>query len=160
MSFKVGIGQDSHRFEEEDSSKSLILGGVKIPSELSMQGNSDADVVLHALCNAISGISGKAIIGPYADRLCKEEGITDSAVYVKEALKTLKDYRITHVSVAIECARPKILPHIERICTKIAQILGIERGNVGMTLTSGEGLTSFGQGRGIQAFVVVTAVQP
>ena len=86
MRVKVGIGQDSHRFDGEGKDKSLILGGIEIPSGLSLQGNSDADVVLHALCNAISGISGKTIIGPYADKLCREQGITDSAEYIKEAL--------------------------------------------------------------------------
>lgn len=159
MKFKVGIGQDSHRFEEVGTDKPLILGGVEIPSELALQGNSDADVVLHALCNAISGISGQIIIGPYSDKLCQERGITDSSVYVNEALKTIKDYRVTHVSVTIECQIPKIFPHIDKMRHKIAGILNIEIEDVGITATSGEGLTLFGQGKGVQAFVVVTAMQ-
>jgi 2-C-methyl-D-erythritol 2,4-cyclodiphosphate synthase len=158
LQFKVGIGQDSHRFEEKGKSKPLVLGGIEIPSEVTLMGNSDADVVLHALCNAISGTSGKVVLGPHTDRLC-EQGITDSAVYVKEALKTLKDYKIAHVAVTIECLAPKILPHIDKMRSRIAEILGIKIGDVGITATSGEGLTLFGQGAGIQAFVLVTAVQ-
>ncbi len=157
MKIKTGIGQDSHHLEE-GKNRPLILGGVEIPSELSLQGNSDADAVLHALCNAISGISGKVILGPYADKMCREQGITDSAVYIKEALKTLKNYKITHVSIAIECLTPKIVPHIDKMRSRIAEILNIETEDVGITATSGEGLTPFGQGKGIQAFALVTAM--
>lgn len=157
MKFKVGIGQDSHRFEK-GIKRALMLGGIEIPSDLSLQGNSDADLVLHALCNAISGISGKVIIGPFTDKLCLEKGITDSVEYVKETVKTLKKYKITHVSVAIECAKPKIVPHIDKMRSKLAAILNIKIEDVGITATSGEGLTSFGQGNGIQAFVIVTAM--
>ncbi len=157
MKFKVGIGQDSHRLEKGEK-RALMLGGIEIPSDLSLQGNSDADLVLHALCNAISGISGKVIIGPYTDKLCLEKGITDSVEYVKETLKTLKKYKITHVSVAIECVKPKIVPHIDKMRSKLAAILNIKIEDVGITATSGEGLTSFGQGNGIQAFVIVTAM--
>ena len=158
MRVKTGIGQDSHRLEGDNTNRPLILGGVEIPSELSLLGNSDADVVLHALCNAISGISGEIIIGPYADKMCCEQGITDSALYVKEALKTLKNYKITHVSIVIECLVPKIVPHIDQMRSRIAEILNIKTDDVGVTATSGEGLTSFGQGKGIQAFVSVTAM--
>jgi len=158
MRVKVGIGQDSHRLAGDDTDRPLIIGGVEIPSELSLLGNSDADVVLHALCNAISGISGEIIIGPYADKMCREQGITDSALYVKEALKTLKNYKISHVSIVIECLVPKIVPHIDQMRARIAEILNIKTDDVGITATSGEGLTSFGQGKGIQAFVSVTAM--
>lgn len=157
MSFKVGIGQDSHRFEKEKK-RPLLLGGIEIPSELSLQGNSDADLLLHALCNAISGISGTVILGPYTDKLCLEQGITDSIVYVREALKTLKKYKIIHVSASIECLTPKIVPHIDKMRSKLATILNIKMKDVGITATSGEGLTPFGQGKGIQAFVIVTAM--
>ncbi len=158
MRVKIGTGQDSHRLEGDDTNRPLILGGVEIPSELSLQGNSDADVVLHALCNAISGISGEIIIGPYVDKMCREQGITDSVLYVKEALKTLKSYKITHVSIVIECLVPKIVPHIDQMRSRIAGILDIKTNDVGITATSGEGLTSFGRGKGIQAFVSVTAM--
>ena len=158
MRVKVGIGQDSHRLVGDDTDRPLIIGGVEIPSELSLQGNSDADVVLHALCNAISGISGEIIIGPYADKMCSEEGITDSALYVKEALKTLNKYKITHVSIVIECLVPKIVPHINQMRSRVAGILDVMSDDIGITATSGEGLTSFGQGKGIQAFVSVTVM--
>ncbi len=158
MLFKVGIGQDSHRLEKGEN-RPLMLGGIEIPSMLSLQGNSDADTVLHAICNAISSVSGKVIMGPFTDKLCLEQGITDSAVYVKEALKTLQDYKISHIAVSIECLVPKIFPHIKKMRSKIAAILEINDENVGITATSGEGLTLFGQGKGIQAFVIATVMK-
>lgn len=155
---KTGIGQDSHRFEEESKGKPLMLGGVNIPSHLSLDGNSDADVILHAICNAISGISGQIIIGPHADKLLRERQITDSVVYVKDALKTLNNYEITHVSVSIECLAPQLIAHVEKMRARIAEILDIKINDVGITATTGEGLTEFGKGKGIQVFAVVTAM--
>ena len=160
MPIRVGIGQDSHRFVETgDRQKPLILGGIEISSELELEGNSDADVVLHALCNAISSVSGKIIMGPYTDKLCEEQKITSSAVYVVETMKTLSGYTITSVSIAIECLTPKIVPHIEDMRKRISEILNITVDSIGITATSGENLTTFGQGKGIQAFVVIAAIR-
>jgi 2-C-methyl-D-erythritol 2,4-cyclodiphosphate synthase len=154
---KTGIGQDSHRFEKDGSAKKLILGGVHVPGCPGLSGNSDADVVLHALVNAISGISGENILGKTTDKMCLEQGIKDSAFYVKAALRTLRDYRLTHVSISIEGKRPILSPHIDPIRKSIANLLGIRPSDVGLTATSGEGLTAFGRGEGLQAFVIVSA---
>jgi 2-C-methyl-D-erythritol 2,4-cyclodiphosphate synthase len=154
---RVGFGHDSHRFEPEQSGKQLMLGGAAIPGCPGLQGNSDADVILHALTNAISGVSGINILGAVADRMCLDTGLTDSAAYVREALRTLEQHRITHVSISIEAARPKLAAHIEIIRTKVGALLGLSPASVGCTATTGEKLTAFGRGEGIQAFVVVTA---
>jgi len=155
--FKSAIGQDSHRFEEEKT-KPLIIGGVEIEADYSLQGNSDADPVMHAVTNAISGISGVNIIGEFSDKLCNVDGITDSAVYLKESLKTLKDYKIIHISVSIECLKPKISPHIVLMKNRLSELLSIPVESIGITATSGEGLTGFGQGKGIQAFVSISVM--
>ena len=154
---KTGIGQDSHRFEEDGSVKRLMLGGVHVPCCPGLSGNSDADVVLHALTNAISGISGENILGKKTDGMCLDQGITDSAAYVKAALATLGSCRIVHVSISIEGKKPVIAPHIDSIKASIANLLGIRPSDVGCTATSGEGLTAFGRGEGLQAFAIVTA---
>lgn len=86
---KVAIGQDSHRFCEEENGKKLILGGVPIDGCPGLSGNSDADVILHALTNAISGITCVNILGKVADDLCLKEGITDSSVYLKNHNRAL-----------------------------------------------------------------------
>ena len=82
------IGQDSHRFTDED--KPLILGGVVFEGCRGMLANSDGDVVLHALTNAVSGLTARNILGAPADELCKK-GVTDSTEYLKLALADLKE---------------------------------------------------------------------
>ncbi|MBW8889455.1 MAG: 2-C-methyl-D-erythritol 2,4-cyclodiphosphate synthase [Fibrobacteres bacterium] len=158
--FKVGIGQDSHRIQEPAAGKALVLGGVILSEDFALEGNSDSDVVLHAITNAISGITGKPILGPVADKLCRA-GITDSAVYLERALEDLASiaYRLTHVSVTLECRRPKILPVLASMTAKVADLLGLAAEDVGITATSGEGLTDFGKGLGIQAFACATAMR-
>ena len=154
------IGQDSHRFEPEDSSKTLVLGGVPIPGYPGLSGNSDADVVLHALTNAISGISGENILGVATDRMCLAEGITDSAAYLERALNTLGTRMPLHLSVSVECARPKLAQHIPAIRAHLATLLSLEMNHVGFTATTGEGLTAFGRGEGIFCTVILTVTDP
>lgn len=154
---KVGIGQDSHRFDFNDKDKKLILGGVMFEDSPPLEGNSDADVILHSITNAISGITCVNILGKISDDMCLVQGITDSRVYLKEALKYLNDIKIVHVSISIECMIPKITPKIPELRHSIANLLDIHESCVGITATSGEGLTQFGQGKGIQVFSCVTA---
>jgi 2-C-methyl-D-erythritol 2,4-cyclodiphosphate synthase len=155
---KVGIGQDSHKFDFENTRTKFILGGVIYDGVTPLAGNSDADVVLHALTNAISGVTGVNILGKIADKMCLEDGITDSSAYVLEALKYLDNIKIVHVSITIECSYPKISPKIPKMQKVIGELLGLPENSVGITATTGEGLTSFGQGKGIQAFCCVTAL--
>ena len=150
---KVGIGQDSHRFGEVG--KKLVLGGVIFEDEIGLMANSDGDVVLHAITNAISGITCVNIIGKISDEMC-EDGIIDSAEYLREALKYFEG-KIVHISIAIECLRPKITPMIGKMRENIAKILDVREEDVGITATSGEGLTDFGKGLGISCFACVTA---
>ncbi|MBO4637565.1 MAG: 2-C-methyl-D-erythritol 2,4-cyclodiphosphate synthase [Clostridiales bacterium] len=152
------IGQDSHRFEDglRSHDNFLMLGGVKIPFEKKFSANSDGDVVLHALNNAISGYTGINILGGLADRLCLEDGIKDSSVFLKEGLKDLGDAKITHVSISIECLRPKIMPHIPAMRARLSELLGIPGERIGITATTGEGLTGFGRGEGVQVLAVMT----
>ncbi len=154
---KTAIGQDSHAFVSEADTKQLRLGGIIIPGCKGLAGNSDADVILHALTNAISGISGVTILGKVSDDLCLNQGITDSTVYLQKALETLNGYRITHCSISVECQVPKLAPHTENIRRSVAQLLSIEIHDVGLTATTGEKLSTFGKGAGIQVFVIVTA---
>ena len=127
---------------------------MEFEEDFSVIGNSDADVVLHAITNAISGITCKNILGKVSDDMCKR-GITDSEEYLKEALKYL-DNQIVHLSISIECKTPKISPKVEEMRKNIARILGIDENCVGITATSGEGLTEFGKGNGISVFACIT----
>lgn len=151
---KVAIGQDSHRFDFENKNKKLILGGVVFEGYPGLLGNSDADVVLHALTNAISGITCKNILGEESDKLCKA-GITNSEVYLKEALRFLQS-KIEHISISIECKTPKITPKITNMRNNISRILGISQDSIGITATTGEELTEVGKGNGISVICMIT----
>jgi 2-C-methyl-D-erythritol 2,4-cyclodiphosphate synthase len=150
------IGQDSHRFEQETADKPLVLGGVTIPGTPGLRGNSDADVILHALCNALSGLSGRVVLGEVTDRLCAK-GIIDSREYVKVALETLENTELTYVSISVEARRPHLAPFKKPIRESVARLLSLSVDRVALTATSGEGLTAFGRGEGIQSFIIVSA---
>jgi len=154
MNIKTGIGQDSHTFDTVNS-KPLILGGVEFDHPQGLSGNSDADVILHSVTNAISSITGKNILGAKADVLC-QQGITDSAEYLKLALNDLNDWRIEHIAISIECLVPKISPQIETLKSSLAKLVNTQIDNIGITATTGEGLTAFGRGEGIQVLSIVT----
>ena len=144
---KVAIGQDSHRIDYTNTDKKLLLGGIEFDEKFSIIANSDGDVVLHSITNAISGITGKNILGKVSDEMCKK-GITNSEEYLKEALKYLNN-RVIHLSISIECQTPKISPKIEQMRKNISRILEIDENCIGITATSGEGLTEFGKGNGM-----------
>ena len=150
------IGQDSHRFGSPCGDTTIKLGGIDIPFDKPIEANSDGDVVYHAITNAISGFTGVNILGGEADKICLEQGIKDSSVYIKKALEYLKDGNIVHCSITIECLRPKLMPHIPAMKESIANILRLPASSVGITATTGEGLTGFGRGEGIQVFCILT----
>ena len=153
---KVGLGQDSHAFDFDDKKKKFILAGINIKGVPPLKGNSDADVVLHAITNAFSSISGVPILGDIACELCLKQGILDSKVYLQKSLDLLPDWSIDHIALSIECKIPKILPHIKEMRESIAKIIKIPISAVGITATSGEGLSEFGKGKGIQVFALAT----
>lgn len=153
---KVGIGQDSHRFLEVSTQKACIIGGVIFDDVPGMDADSDGDVVLHAICNAITSITHVPILGGVAPELCHDEGITDSAVYLQHALDTLKDDTIQHVALTIEGKRPRMQKRCDEIRASVAKLLGLQIDQVGLTMTSGDGLTDFGKGIGLQCFCTLT----
>ncbi|RUM77157.1 MAG: 2-C-methyl-D-erythritol 2,4-cyclodiphosphate synthase [Candidatus Thioglobus sp.] len=154
MNIKTGLGQDSHAFDVTNS-KLLILGGIEFDHPQGLRGNSDADVILHSLTNAVSSITGENILGAKADTLC-QQGITDSTEYLKLALNDLDDWHIEHIAISIECLVPKISPKIEELKANIAKLMNTQTNNIGITATTGEGLTAFGRGEGIQVLSIIT----
>ncbi len=161
------IGQDSHRFLTDSELKAeperqLVLAGVSLPGQLPLAGNSDADVILHALTNAISGLTGKNILGARADYLCLEQGITDSSCYLQEGLADLSagGWQLLHISLAVEAKKPRLAGLIPDLRQNLADLTGLSLDQIGLTATSGEGLTAFGRGEGIQVFCQVSARRP
>lgn len=159
MSVKTGIGQDSHRFLPPGSSKPCVIAGLIFEDAPGFMANSDGDIVFHAICNAITSVTGVLILGAIADDLCLRDGITDSEVYLKEALKTLGKQTISHVAVTIEAKRPKFSKRLLEMRENIARVMNLDISQVGITATSGEGLTDFGCGDGAQCFAIITTME-
>ena len=157
--FRIGLGQDSHRFCENEDKK-LIMGGVEIPGERGLEANSDGDAVIHALCAAIEQALGRTNFSTYADKLC-ESGVTDSAEYLKIAMEHMSEdgYAFNNVGISVEGKRPRILPVEEKMKIRLAGILGIEKSRIGINATTGEDLNAFGRGEGVQVFVIVSLMK-
>lgn len=153
---RVGIGTDSHRFVAAGQGRPLVLGGVIFPGEPGLEANSDGDVILHALYNAIAQALGERSLGHVADPLCAA-GVTDSAAYLQviRPLMNERGYRLGNIGIMIEGRRPRFAGHEERMRDRIAAIMGIDSSQVGITATSGEGLTDFGRGLGLQCLCTV-----
>jgi 2-C-methyl-D-erythritol 2,4-cyclodiphosphate synthase len=156
---RTGIGQDSHRFLPDDSTKPCVIGGVIFEDVPGLSADSDGDVILHAICNAISSVTGEPILGGIAIELCHKHGITDSSVYLEKALVTLKSQQIEHVSLTIEGKRPRMQGKTLEIRAKVASLMKIKIDQVGLTITSGDGLTDFGCGDGLQCFCILTTIE-
>ncbi|MBI2327585.1 2-C-methyl-D-erythritol 2,4-cyclodiphosphate synthase [Candidatus Curtissbacteria bacterium] len=152
---RIGIGQDSHRFANQptDGKNFLVLGGVKIDNNTGLEGNSDGDVILHSLCNALSSAIGGDSLSTWFDEMV-EKGVTDSQKAVEHIFKKIRQekYRVENVSISVEAKKPYIeLKIANKMKENIAKLLGIKKNQVGITFTSGEGLTPFGKGLGIQS---------
>lgn len=153
------MGRDSHRFLSDDSSKPCIIGGVIFDDVSGLDAESDGDVVYHSLCNAITSLTGVQILGGIARDLLRKSGITDSQVYLEKALQTLGAQKIVHVSISIEGKRPRFEDKIDAMRRKIAAVLKLKLTQVGITAISGDGLTDFGCGDGVQCLSMVTTVE-
>jgi len=149
---RVGMGKDSHAFEEEGGSKKLILGGKIIEGERGMKAHSDGDVISHAVFNALASAVGERSIGNYFPDNDPKWKNADSKIFLEEAKRMVaaKDYSIANIAIVVECKRPKIVPHEIEMKKNLAKMLGIKAEQISITATSGEGLTPFGKGLGIE----------
>jgi len=156
--FRVGLGQDSHPFSN-DVTRPLVLGGVVVQGSRGLAGNSDADVVLHALCRALEQAIGEDAFSRYADDMSRN-GINDSREYVRVARSNIEraGYSVNNVGLTIEARTPKIEPLRDAMKKSVADLLGISPCDVGINASTGEALTGFGRGEGIQAFAIVSLV--
>lgn len=148
--FSIGLGHDSHRFGTKGS---LVLGGLKISKYKKLEANSDGDCVLHSIYNAMAEALGDKSLGSIADKLCKK-GIKDSKEYIKKILKKMqnKNFEIHYCGISIEGKYPLIDPISEKMKNSLSKILGISSVRIGITATTGENLTPFGKGEGVQCF--------
>ena len=161
--WRIGLGEDSHRFTKNfNPQKPLTLGGVQLlESNLSIEANSDGDVIFHALTNALLCSIGEKTLSEFSDKMCKS-GITDSWEYLKKALKIAlskhPNFKIQNINISLEVKIPKLSPHHDAIQSHIAQKLELNKSQIGLTYTSGEDLSEFGKGQGIRCLVQILAM--
>ena len=153
--FRSGIGYDVHRFKE---GRKLILGGVEIPHALGLEGHSDADVLSHAIADALLGAIGERDIGhhfPNNDESIRGISSLDILRRVGEILAA-RNCRVINVDATLIAEAPKIGPHLEAMRNKIATALGIKSADVGIKATTNEGLGALGRGEGMAALAVAS----
>ncbi|MCK5444873.1 MAG: bifunctional 2-C-methyl-D-erythritol 4-phosphate cytidylyltransferase/2-C-methyl-D-erythritol 2,4-cyclodiphosphate synthase [Rhodospirillaceae bacterium] len=156
---RTGFGYDVHRLVDGDA---ITLCGVTIQSNRALKGHSDADVALHALCDALLGAMGEGDIGSHFPPGDARWQNAPSAIFVEHAIALLvgRGGRLINADITIVCEAPKIGPHREEMCLKMAEILGVERHRVSLKATTTEGLGATGRGEGIAAQAVVSLALP
>jgi len=156
MRYRTGIGQDSHLFLAKKGGGGCVVAGLEFEDAPPLDADSDGDVVFHAICNAITSLTHMPILGEVAPKLCHEKGITDSRFYLNKALESLENNRVEHVALTIEGRRPKFQKRVGEIRESVASAMHLSIDQVGITFTSGDGITPFGRGEGLMCFCVIT----
>lgn len=154
---RVGIGYDVHKLVK---GRDLVLGGVKIDYDKGLLGHSDADVLLHAIMDALLGAAALGDIGKhFPDTDERYEGISSERLLKRVAvLLKEKGYRVENVDAVIVAQGPKMAPYIEQMCENIANALSVETAQVNVKATTEEGLGFTGTGKGIASQAVCSIV--
>ena len=155
---KCGIGYDAHRLV---AGRKLILGGVEIPHSLGLEGHSDADVLSHAIADALLGAIGESDIGhhfPNTDESIR--GISSIAILSRVAeVLSAKGAQTVNVDATLIAEAPKIAPHIPAMREKIADAVGLPQERISIKATTNEGLGTIGRGEGMAAMAVASVEQ-
>lgn len=151
---RVGFGYDSHRFVPD---RPLILGGVRLEHACGLAGHSDADVVLHAITDAILGAIAAGDIGQHFPDTDPRWAGADSSAFLAHAaaLAAQGGWRIANCDVTILAEVPKLGPHKQVMAKRIADLLGLDAGGVSVKAKTNEGMGFLGRGEGIATFAVV-----
>jgi 2-C-methyl-D-erythritol 2,4-cyclodiphosphate synthase len=154
-----GIGYDVHRFAE---GRPLILGGVEIPHTHGLDGHSDADVLSHAIADAVLGAIGERDIGFHFPNTDKSIRGISSLEILKRAAQLVKERggRIVNIDATLIAEAPKISPHVAEMRTNLAKALGLDPKRVGVKATTNEGMGFLGRGEGIAALAVASVEAP
>jgi len=153
VDFRVGIGIDFHRFAP---GRRLVLGGVDIPHDQGLLGHSDADVVLHALCDALLGAAALGDIGQHFPPTEERWRGISSVVLLRRVRELLEGagFRPLQVDVAVVAEKPRLAPYIPAMRRTIAEALGMPEAAVSVKATTAEGMGALGRGEGIGAWAV------
>lgn len=162
MSALVGIGYDSHRLL---AGRRMVIGGVEIPGELGLDGHSDADVLAHAVTDALLGAAGLGDIGEHFPDTDERWRDADSMQLLAEVVESVHNagLEIVNVDCTVVMERPKLAPHRQAIRERLAGVLGLDLRRVNVKASTGEGIGFVGRGEGVAALAVAglgTAAAP
>jgi 2-C-methyl-D-erythritol 2,4-cyclodiphosphate synthase len=154
---RTGIGIDSHRFE---AGRRLVLGGVEIPYELGLAGHSDADVLAHAITDALLGAAGLGDIGQHFPDTDERWRDADSLDLLRAAVGQLADagYAPANVDATVACEEPKLGAYRDEMRTRLAEASGLDPDAVNVKFTTGERMGFVGRGEGIAALAIATVL--
>jgi 2-C-methyl-D-erythritol 2,4-cyclodiphosphate synthase len=152
--FRIGTGVDYHQLEE---GRPFMLGGIHIPHHSGAKGHSDADVLLHAICDALLGSLALGDIGTHFPDTDQRYKNIDSKILLKEtaALIAKSGYKVVNIDSTICLEQPKIKPHVPQMQEAIAQILGIGISDISIKATTTEGMGFVGRKEGVVAYATV-----
>ncbi len=155
----VGIGYDVHQLVE---GRKLVLGGVEIPHSKGLDGHSDADALMHAVCDAVLGALGESDIGHFFPNTDPRWRGAPSRVFLQEAARQVgfREGRIVNVDATVIAQQPKIAPHIQAMKANIAGALGLNINRVGIKATTNEHMGFIGREEGIAAMAVASVELP
>ncbi len=155
----VGIGYDVHQLV---AGRKLILGGLEIPHTKGLDGHSDADVLMHAICDAVLGAIGEGDIGQFFPNTDPRWRNASSKMFLQEAARQVafRDGTIINVDATIIAQEPKLMPFAAEMKIKIAEALGIKGSQIGIKATTNENLGFLGRGEGIAAMAVASVNVP
>lgn len=154
MNIRVGFGYDVHKLV---AGRELWLGGIKLNYELGLLGHSDADVLIHAICDALLGAANMRDIGYHFPDTSAETLNVDSKILLAKTIDLIasRGYRVGNVDATVCAERPKINPHVPAMKTCLAHVMGIDEDDVSIKATTTERLGFTGREEGISAYAVV-----
>lgn len=155
----TGLGYDCHRFAD---GRSLVLGGVEIPFDRGLDGHSDADVLTHAIIDALLGAAGLGDIGQHFPDTDERYRGANSVELLRRTVAMLGDHQfaVVHVDATVVIERPHVSPVREQIRSVLAEALGVDVGHVNIKATRGEGMGFVGRGEGAAALAIATVERP
>ena len=153
MDIRVGMGYDVHQLVE---GRDLWLGGIKIPHALGLLGHSDADVLIHAICDALLGAANMRDIGYHFPDTAAETDGMDSKIILRKTIELIatKGYRLGNIDATICAERPKINPHIPKMQQTMADVIGCDPDQISIKATTTEKLGFTGREEGMSAYAV------
>lgn len=152
---RTGIGYDSHRLVE---GRRLVIGGVEIPHACGLHGHSDADVLIHALCDALLGAVADGDIGQHFSDRDPQWKDADSTLLLRQVAVRLTQagWRILNTDATVVAEAPRLTPYVPAMRTRLAEVMGVEPSRVSVKAKSNEGMDAVGRREGIAAMAVAT----